>query len=117
MKHYLINKTNTFLFLLFCSFSGFSQKVNKTIDTTQITYFYVGDGCPFCNDEHKERKYGFTIKCVGCEVTPEIESNNKITIKKLDKKYGQGWTRNYLKTYCNNASINEKKKQVHFKKE
>ena|SRR5688572_7855152 len=69
-------------------------------DQTTLTYFYVGDGCPFCNIDHPEMKYGFRIECVGCHVTKDIEDNNFKVAQTLDKKYGSGWTEKFIRSYC-----------------
>lgn len=90
-----------FIFLLTSSFSLYSQ--TKTTDKKELTYFYVGDGCPFCNTDHPEKVYGFIIECVGCIMTPEIKKNNNKVIQTIDKKRGQGWTGKYIKTYCDNV--------------
>lgn len=97
------------IFLLTAA-SAFSQ--TNYSDTTRHTFMLVGPACPVCNDKHPENKFDFIIKCVGCITTPEIEANNKLVIQYMDKKYGQGWTKNYLKTYCQDFPINQDKKQV-----
>jgi hypothetical protein len=99
------------LFLLTISFSASSQTTAKTKDKLKLTYYYVGEGCPFCIDEHPEKEFGFTIKCVGCIMTDTIEKNNKAVTLQLDKKYGQCWTSNYVKTYCDNIQLDSKDKK------
>jgi hypothetical protein len=79
--------------------SIFSNKIDS-VDIKTLTYFYVFQGCPPCNREHPEKQYGFKIKCVGCNMTQEIKDHNLKIIQTLDKKYGQGWTEKYLKSYC-----------------
>jgi len=75
-------------------------------DTSLMTYYFVGTGCPFCNRDHKEIIYGFKIICVGCNMTNEIERNNLEVTHSLDLKYGQGWTDNFLSHYCEKESLN-----------
>lgn len=93
-------------FIIICTilFTGtfcFGQTIQKIKNDKKLIYYYVGEGCPSCNDKHPESKYGFIIECVGCLGESEKnKNNNKKTTEILDKKYGKGWTEKYLKNYC-----------------
>ncbi|MGB4930040.1 MAG: hypothetical protein WBP43_08725 [Chitinophagales bacterium] len=83
-----------------------AHKNNKdSLENISLIYFYVGDGCPFCNLDHPETKYGFKIECVGCNMTKEIEDNNIKVSKALDKKYGNRWTEEYIRSYCESMDL------------
>lgn len=83
-----------------------AHKNNKdSLENISLIYFYVGDGCPFCNLDHPETKYGFKIECVGCNMTKEIEDNNIKVSQILDKKYGNRWTEEYIRSYCESMDI------------
>jgi hypothetical protein len=75
----------------------------------QLTYYYVGDGCPSCNDEHPEKVFGFVIECVGCITNDSIKKHNSFVINQLDVVYGPGWTLNYVNSYCDNIPFKEEK--------
>jgi hypothetical protein len=84
-----------FCVLHFCSFS---QKSESKL----LKYYYADWGCPSCNEQHPENVYGFTIECIGCIITDSIRIHNEQVVRKLDGKYGSGWTSNYLSAYCEN---------------
>ena len=92
-------------FIIICTiiFSGincFGQTNTKEKNKQKLIYYYIGEGCPFCNDKHPESMYGFLIECIGCIGSEKTTKNNKKTIEILDKKYGIGWTEKYIKNYC-----------------
>lgn len=64
-----------------------------------LVYMLLGDGCPFCNIYHPEKKFGFTIECVGCMETKKITENNIRVSRILNLKYGRGWLEKYLQEY------------------
>lgn len=76
-------------------------KKNDTNSQVELTYFYAGPFCPYCNIDHPETKFGFKIKCVGCMILTEELANNLEVSEILDKKYGKGWTEKYIAKYGN----------------
>lgn len=88
------------LLIFMINFQTFGQSTDENINRKLLEFYYSNDGCPYCNDKHPEIEFGFKIICVGCSLTPEMEKQNKKTIKELDKKKGNGWTENYIKNYC-----------------
>jgi hypothetical protein len=61
-------------------------KVNKK----NLTYIWYGRACPskFTNMEYR---YGFRIKCSGCNVTKHIKRQNRRVIKQVNRVYGKNW--------------------------
>ena len=103
------------IFLLTISLSAFSQTKSKTTKKPKLTYYYVGDGCPFCIEENTGEQFGLTIKCIGCQMTDTTKKHNESVMQQLDKKYGQGWTSNYIIAICDNVPINSEDKKVNSK--
>jgi hypothetical protein len=100
------------VFLLTISLFASSQTSSVAIKKLKLTYYYVGEGCPFCINEHPEKEYGFIIKCVGCIMADTTENNNNAVTLQLDKKYGQGWTSNYIAKYCEDIKTKSEDKKA-----
>ena len=97
--------------ILIGSINASSQTDSTRNDNDELTYFYVDWGCPTAFKNHPEKEYGFLIKCAGCEMTDEIERNNKKVISKIDMVKGKGWTEMYIRSLVQERRVIEDDKQ------